>query len=33
MRAQLERIAKAKPISKDLFEIAARALEPREGEQ
>ena len=32
MRAALSRIAKAKPISKDLFEIATRALEPRESE-
>jgi aminopeptidase N len=29
MRAQLLRIAATKPISKDLYEIAARALEPR----
>jgi aminopeptidase N len=29
MHAQLERIAATQPISKDLFEIAARALEPR----
>ncbi len=31
MRAQLERIAAAKPISNDLYEIAARALEPPGG--
>ncbi len=30
MRAQLERIAAAKPISKDLFEIATRALDAPE---
>jgi aminopeptidase N len=29
MRAQLERIAATQPISKDLFEIATRALAPR----
>jgi len=29
MRAQLERIAAAKPISKDLYEIATRSLEVR----
>ena len=29
MRAQLERIAAAKPISNDLYEIATRSLEPR----
>jgi aminopeptidase N len=33
MRAQLERIAGSKPISKDLFEIATRALDPQTGEQ
>ena len=33
MRAQLERIAAAKPISKDLYEIATRALEPRGSER
>jgi aminopeptidase N len=32
MRAQLSRIAATKPISKDLFEIATRALAPRAGE-
>ncbi len=33
MRAQLERIAASAPISKDLFEIATRALDAREGER
>jgi len=32
MHAQLERIAAVKPISRDLFEIVTRALEPRPGE-
>ena len=33
MHAALARIAAAKPISKDLYEIALRSLEPRGGEQ
>jgi aminopeptidase N len=33
MRAALTRIAAAKPISKDLYEIASRSLAPRAGEQ
>ncbi|TMA33362.1 MAG: aminopeptidase N [Deltaproteobacteria bacterium] len=33
MRAQLERIASAKPISKDVFEIATRALKSPEAAQ
>jgi aminopeptidase N len=31
MRAQLERIAAHKPISKDVYEIATRSLEPQSG--
>jgi aminopeptidase N len=33
MRAQLERIAATKPLSKDVFEIATRALDAAGGER